>query len=329
MPLYPDDVVRKTFRTASLRRGYDASDVDAFLEEVVDELRRLRLRVDEYQAEIDRLQRNAAGASTQRAAEEQQLEQIRRERAGLVAELRDADKRIARAGEAVARAESERDAKLQEFEAKLDEDLAILKRRAHDTREEARQLVEAARVEREEVVAHMAALRTEAEEAVAAELGPDHRAKLIDELHEVESTSPMKDLRIIAALAQSVRRDLFELGRTQAEEIVTAAEAERERITAHATTRSEELLDAAQRQYDELLETARVKGDQLLADAHKERDGILAELTTRQDQLQQRIDELDRFQSEYRDRVRGLMTDQLRALDASEWSADTSPASPP
>jgi hypothetical protein len=35
--------------------------------------------------------------------------------------------------------------------------------------------------------------------------------------------------------------------------------------------------------------------------------------------LQSRVEELERFQQEYRDRIRGLMTDQIHALDAGEW----------
>jgi chaperonin cofactor prefoldin len=57
----------------------------------------------------------------------------------------------------------------------------------------------------------------------------------------------------------------------------------------------------------------------MLAKAREERDGILAELTTRHEELQSRVEELERFQQEYRDRIRRLMADQIRALDAGEW----------
>ena len=320
MPLHPDDVVRKTFRTAALRRGYDANDVDAFLEEVVVELLRLRRKVDENQAEIDRLQREvAAGASAQLAVEEQQLEQVRREREALVVELRDADRRIAQAQEDVARAESERDAIVGETQARIAEDLSILKRRAHDAREEARQLADAARQERETVVSQLAAFRAQAEEAVAAELGHDRVAELIAGVQAAEVVGPMADLRVISALAEAVRLDYVEQARTEAKEIRAEAEAERERIIADMTRRSNALLDAAQRQHDEVVQAAQTEHDRLLAEVRDERDAILADLVAKQEQLQSRIEELDRFQHDYRDRIRGLMADQMSALDAGEW----------
>ena len=342
MPLHPDDVVRKTFRTAALRRGYDANDVDTFLEEVVVELLRLRRQVDEGQAEIDRLQREVtAGASAQLAVEVQQLEQVRREREALVVELRGTDQRIAQAQEDVARAEADRDARLEEIRVRLDEDLSILKRRAHDAREEARQLAGEARLEEESLAARLAAIRTEAEEAVAAEFGQDHVAKLIAGLQFAEAAGPMADLRVAAALAEVVRRDQIDRGRTEAKEIRAEAEAERERIIADVTRRSEALLDTAQRQHDELVQAAQAEHarviaegqstydetvraateqrDRMLAEARAERAGILADLTTRHDELQGRIEELDRFQHEYRDRIRRLMADQLRVLDAEDW----------
>jgi cell division septum initiation protein DivIVA len=303
-----------------LRRGYDANDVDAFLEEVVVELLRLRRKVDENQAEIDRLQREvAAGASAQLAVEEQQLEQVRREREALVVELRDADRRIAQAQEDVARAESERDAIVGETQARIAEDLSILKRRAHDAREEARQLADAARQERETVVTQLAAFRARAEEAVAAELGHDRVAELIAGVQAAEVVGPMADLRVISALAEAVRLGYVEQARTEAKEIRAEAEAERERIVADTTVRARGLQDAAERRHDELIQSAQTEADRMLAKAREERDGILAELTTRHEELQSRVEELERFQQEYRDRIRRLMADQIRALDAGEW----------
>lgn len=320
MPLHPDDVVRKTFRTTALRRGYDEDEVDTFLEEVVVELRRLRRLVDENQAEIDRLMRQAAvGASTQLAVEEQQLEQVRREREALVAELRDADQRIARAKQDVTSAEADRDSRLEEIQARLDEDLTVLKKRARDAREEARQLAEEAHLEERRLADRIAALRADAAAAAAAELGPDLVNELLVELQVDAASGPLADLRVIAALAETVRRDHFERGRLEAEQIRAEAEAERERIVAETTVRAKGLLDAAERRHDELIQSAQAESDRMLAKAREERDGILAELTTRHEELQSRVEELERFQQEYRDRIRRLMADQIRALDAGEW----------
>ena len=320
MPLHPDDVVRKTFRTTALRRGYDENEVDTFLEEVVVELRRLRRQVDENQAEIDRLRRQAAvGASTQSAVEEQQLEQVRREREALAAELRDADQRIAQAKQDVASAEADRYARLEEIQARLDEDLTVLKKRARDAREEARQLAEEAHLEERRLADRIAALRADAAAAAAAELGSDLVSELLAGLQVDEASGPLADLRVIAALAETVRRDHFEQGRVEAEQVRAEAEAARERIVAETTVRARGLQDAAERRHDELIQSAQAEADRMLAKAREERDGILAELTTRHEELQSRVDELERFQQEYRDRIRTLMADQIRALDAGEW----------
>jgi cell division septum initiation protein DivIVA len=105
----------------------------------------------------------------------------------------------------------------------------------------------------------------------------------------------------------------------EAEQIRAEAEAERERIVAETTVRARGLQDAAERRHDELIQTAQAEADRMLAKAREERDGILAELTTRHEELQSRVEELERFQQKYRDRIRTLMADQIRALDAGEW----------
>ncbi|WP_097186549.1 DivIVA domain-containing protein [Ornithinimicrobium cerasi] len=98
MPLHPDDVVRKTFRTTQFRKGYDDQEVDAFLEEVVGELRRLRAESDEQRGQIDRLEQMArTGESARLTVERQQLHQIRLERDAVMQELRDLDRRLEKA----------------------------------------------------------------------------------------------------------------------------------------------------------------------------------------------------------------------------------------
>jgi DivIVA domain-containing protein len=270
MPLHPDDVVRKTFRTTSLRRGYDETEVDAFLEEVVAELRRLRRQVDEQQVEIDRTHREAPAQRL--AVEEQQLEQVRRERDALAAEMRDADRLIAQAQEDVARAEADRDAELEVIRVRFDEDLSVLKKRAHETREEARRLAEEARLQEESLVARLALIRSEVEEAVAAELGEERVSALIGGLQLVVDTGPLADLGVIAALAEAMRGEHVQRGLAVAQEIRAEAEAERDQMIADATSRSKALLDVARQQHDELLESAQAEHDRLIADAHRSHD---------------------------------------------------------
>lgn len=84
MPLTPEDVIRKSFGTRL--RGYDTTEVDAFLEEVVAELRRMEGQVDELRADVLTLKR-AQSTTAQERLETDQLKQVRAERAQIVQEL--------------------------------------------------------------------------------------------------------------------------------------------------------------------------------------------------------------------------------------------------
>ncbi|WP_291278433.1 DivIVA domain-containing protein [Galactobacter sp.] len=52
MALTPDDVVNKRFQPTKFREGYDQDEVDDFLDEVVEELRRLNKENDELRAQL-------------------------------------------------------------------------------------------------------------------------------------------------------------------------------------------------------------------------------------------------------------------------------------
>jgi DivIVA domain-containing protein len=51
-PLSPEDVTRRQFRTTHFKAGYDQAEVDALLDEVVEELRRLNARIAELEARL-------------------------------------------------------------------------------------------------------------------------------------------------------------------------------------------------------------------------------------------------------------------------------------
>jgi DivIVA domain-containing protein len=52
MSLTPEDVQQKRFSAVRFKEGYDEVEVDAFLDEVTNELRRLNARVAELEAQL-------------------------------------------------------------------------------------------------------------------------------------------------------------------------------------------------------------------------------------------------------------------------------------
>lgn len=139
MPMHPEDVVRKSFTTSRLRQGYDTDEVDAFLEEVVLELRRLVTKVDELEAEaLARGQRGEDGQESQRLRlERQQLDLIRRERAELVEELRTLQSQVD-AGQATGPEGSDPDSRREDLQRQVDDlqqELDQLKHHHHAVRE--------------------------------------------------------------------------------------------------------------------------------------------------------------------------------------------------
>src|SRR4051812_11462062 len=80
MPLTPEDVRNKQFTTVRLREGYDEDEVDAFLDEVETELRRLIRENDELRAKLAAATRAASAApattAPQPAVEEKKEEPV-------------------------------------------------------------------------------------------------------------------------------------------------------------------------------------------------------------------------------------------------------------
>jgi DivIVA domain-containing protein len=145
MALNPEDVVKKSFNATHLRRGYDETQVDDFLDEVVIELRRLTADSDELRSQLDDCRASKGldtsegedGAETPRPGatlDEQQLAQVRREREELVGELGGLQEQVD-----ATRAEAEAaKAQLQEAEAdvraRLEGELATLQERVPASR---------------------------------------------------------------------------------------------------------------------------------------------------------------------------------------------------
>lgn len=346
MPLNPEDVVRKTFTSVVLRRGYDEKEVDTFLEEVVAELRHLYGRVDELKAEVATLQARVSSdvASERVQREQQQVDLVRAERRELVADLAELQARYDQTSLAAQEAEQRRDeaaravGALEQRQAELNEQV----------RREQQQL-ERIHAERDEVLAAQdrtaAELRTlrAAAEIQAEGLGPIETA--------LSGNAQLDDLAVVTAIAHHLHTDHVEQGRAHAEELRTSAEQEATTLRETTERQCEQLRTSAEDEATTLRETTQRQCEQLLTDASRvataeherivregqetherlvgeaeeQRAGILADLQARRELAETRIEDLNRSQRDYRDRLRHLVQDQLAALDDGAWSATAAP----
>ncbi|WP_132974529.1 DivIVA domain-containing protein [Ornithinimicrobium sufpigmenti] len=241
MPLNPEDVVRKTFTTVVLRRGYDEKEVDTFLEEVVAELRHLHGRVDELTAEVATLRaRGSSDVASERVQrEQQQVDLVRAERRELVADMAQLQARFEQTTQEADAAEQRRE-RAQRKVAELEQRQAELDEQVH---QEQKQL-EGMHAAREEVLAAQdrtaAELRTlrAAAEIQAEPLGPV----------EIEPTGnpQLDDLAVITAIAHRLHADHVEQGRALAERLRTTAEQEAVSVREVAQRECEQLRTCAE-----------------------------------------------------------------------------------
>ncbi|GGK68702.1 DivIVA domain-containing protein [Ornithinimicrobium pekingense] len=339
MPLLPEDVVRKSFRSANyLKRGYEETEVDSFLEEVVVELRRLHAEVDELKAArlrpLSLQQLDEEQESERVVRERQQLELIRTERRELVAELaayqtrldnaradiESADARVADAD----RAATEAGERQQQAEAAEAEASRRLQRLTHEH--------DVLLGSHETLVQELRTLRLTAETQATEVLGQ----------HDLfttgtDDTGQVDDLKVIATIAAELHDHFVEQGRAEGERLSVGARTEAERLQAEAAAEKEqatasaqrilatahqqarEMTDAATVEKERLVQASQAERDRLIADAEAERAGILADLQARRAVLERRIVELDEQQGAYRDRLRALVQQQLASLDDEEW----------
>lgn len=269
MALSPEDVIKKSFKPTHLKRGYDETEVDDFLDEIVVELRRLSSDNVSLRTDLDAClagQGGVGGADTVLAptgnpdvdAEQEQLARVRRERDELVAELdqlsRQVEQRRAEAGSGQA---------IEAVDERLDAD---------------------------------ATDRT--------------------------ATDPVADSTSIIALAHRVHDEHVAQGESIRARLVSEAEGYRDRVVGAADQRSAELIATGQQRHDELVTQGQLSHDELVREAEARRTQVLDELTAQQASLSETIEELTFFESEYRNKLRGFLAEQLDRLDQDELQDD-------
>ncbi|USQ77470.1 DivIVA domain-containing protein [Ornithinimicrobium cryptoxanthini] len=351
MPLRPEDVVRKNFNnTARFRGGYVSEEVDTFLEEVVAELRRLNALVDEQQAEVNHLKsaRPDDSSGYQLGTEQIQLAHVRKERNALVAEMENADRRIAEAQQAAALAEEAKELSLEEIRARFDDDLLKLEQKVNTVRADANaavddskkriavadQLAQAAERHAAQLREKLAKVSADVRAAATEHLGADVVEELIPFGDGLE-TDAIAQSSMVAMLADRIRRDHLTSGQHEAERLLGEAALERESIIAEghrgleqAQDEAAALIAAAREEGDDARETARISSERLLAEAQRQQTALL-------DQAQRDYDERVRLASSEatklmehaqleRDAILADLATRREALEARVTELDTS-----
>lgn len=331
MALSPEDVIKKSFKPTHLKRGYDETEVDDFLDEIVVELRRLGSENTGLRTDLDDCR---AGRSTDSDAarvpvsaemgeEQEQLARVHRERDELVAELDELSQRVEQRRAEAAHGEG------GETTSTADGELARL-----------RQQVEASRAEVEQA-------RTEVEQARA---DAAEQAELVEQLRQ-DGTAPAapamasaetgtEESASIIALARRVHDEHVAEGEATRTRLVDEADTYRDRVVGEADERSTELVSTGQQQHEELVQTGQTRHDELvtqgqsthdrlvgegeqtrdtmISEAEQQRTRVLADLTSKQNALSGKIEELTYFESDYRGKLRGFLSEQLGRLDEDE-----------
>lgn len=348
MPLGPEDVVRKNFNTARFRGGYAAEEVDGFLEEVVAELRRLTGLVDQQQAEIQNLRAATSdSAGHQLAVAQDQLDQVRRERDAVVAELTAADRKVDQAREAAARAEEAKNQSLEEIRERFDEDLLALEKRvahaqatADAAEQDCAQRVAAAEERARSAEAQAELLRQKLSEVSAGvraaaeeQLGAEAVADLIPYATGLER-DPIAQASAAAALAERIRRDHLAAGEREAQRLIGEAALERDAILAAAREQRDRLQSDGQQEHDRLiaegriqLDLARSESEGLVAGAQAEADQAREAARQQSEQLlasaqQQHDDVLDRARTAHEEQRRVAEQEAARLVSEAQTERD-------
>lgn len=111
-----------------------------------------------------------------------------------------------------------------------------------------------------------------------------------------------------------LKRTLVTAQRT-ADETVAQARQQASETTAEADRKAAETLDAAQRRAAEIVAEAERRATELLVDARTTADKDQRTAREELERVQRSVSQLQRFRSEYRERVRAVVAEQLSALD--------------
>ncbi|MFK5633813.1 DivIVA domain-containing protein [Ornithinimicrobium sp. LYQ103] len=314
MALSPEDVIKKSFSATHLRRGYDETQVDDFLDEVVVELRRLIAENDGLRTDLEdcRASRGMGGDETEsyrpaafadqggRVGElEAELEELRAqvesERAaaataaaavggGAVAAVPDADvedlrRQLAECHEARAQAEERAQAAVRDRDqGSTDSDGQV---------EDLRAQVQAADGRVRELEAQLEDAEQRAEQAQLRAQEVEERASAAPAAALAATTVPGEDPTSIISLAQRLHDQHVSEGESTKSRLVGEAESYRDRVVADADAKSTELVQTGQETHDRLVHEGQTTHDELVQTGQETHDRLVGEGQAKHDELVQ------------------------------------------
>lgn len=318
MTLSPEDVIKKSFSATHLRRGYDETQVDDFLDEVVVELRRLLAENDSLRSDLEdcRASRglDGEGAGSPRTLiaappaedtpERTDVDLPAEDDAGseertadLTTQVESLRAELASCQEARARLESQ----LQERSGSEGEgdgvhdpaDLEDLRARITET-EQALQATREQLVDAEQR-AEAAEARAQSVPEQGEQVEHAQQVELVGQ-EQVQPGAGSEEPTAIIALAQRLHDQHVAEGESTRDALVGEAEAYRDRITSEAEQTSQELTRTGQETHDRLVTEGQERHDELVRTGQETHDRLVTE-------GQDRHDELVRTGEETRDRL--------------------------
>lgn len=297
MAFTPEDVLNKNFTATQFRRGYDETEVDDFLDEIVVELRRLVGENDDLRT---------------------QLKTCQESRGVIPAETQD---KIAAARVSAEQAEKAATAR-------------IAKARAGAEQAEA-QLAE--RVKAADAASETAKKAAAAPVAVPASVKLDKQEEPVAADVSGASAAGLGSAAGVLALAQRLHEEYVAEGQTTRERLISEGQSHHDQVVGEAAATREKLLSSSQAKYDELLSNGTAKHDALIAEATSRHDEMITEARERstgmvaeaqqkradvlqtlgreRSLLQKKIDELRTFERDYRVRLKSYLEGQLHELE--------------
>lgn len=110
--------------------------------------------------------------------------------------------------------------------------------------------------------------------------------------------------------------------RAEAEQLQTAAKANAERAETEARNNAERLTNEAHGKASRLEADSRTRADGLNREVGARRVELFGKLEAERDKLARDVEELRTFERDYRGRLKGYFSDQLKALDTTPSHAD-------